>query len=371
MSFDLNIKNYSTSDLEKILNLSNQYSKIHIDQNVERMRENIMSDDSVDSSVKTNTIIFLNEVKEHLSSVISAGDSFIINKPQTEYTASFPSEIYPGIINPLKKRTIIQNLNIDTRFRDNYLTTPSSSFHFDLPLTLSNIVSMQLTAFEFPVELFNISEKMGNNFFSVSLNTGVSKMIILQNGLYTNTTLIDALNAFVSADPDLQILSFSTNIANQLIIQSNSVYNKFNINFNTNINNLETLGSPLPLKLGWLLGFRSSLHVNKSEYISEGSIDLTGPKYIYLVIDDYNNNVNNGFFSAFNSSILNKNILARLSVKSNIQNNLSLITADRQYFGPVDIKKMQIQLLDEFGRPIDTHHMDYSFCLTFNTIYDL
>jgi len=251
------------------------------------------------------------------------------------------------------------------------LTTPSSSFHFDLPLTLSNIVSMQLTAFEFPVELFNISEKMGNNFFSVSLNTGVSKMIILQNGLYTNTTLIDALNAFVSADPDLQILSFSTNIANQLIIQSNSVYNKFNINFNTNINNLETLGSPLPLKLGWLLGFRSSLHVNKSEYISEGSIDLTGPKYIYLVIDDYNNNVNNGFFSAFNSSILNKNILARLSVKSNIQNNLSLITADRQYFGPVDIKKMQIQLLDEFGRPIDTHHMDYSFCLTFNTIYDL
>jgi len=110
MSFDLNIKNYSTSDLEKILNLSNQYSKIHIDQNVERMRENIMSDDSVDSSVKTNTIIFLNEVKEHLSSVISAGDSFIINKPQTEYTASFPSEIYPGIINPLKE-------NNNTKFK--------------------------------------------------------------------------------------------------------------------------------------------------------------------------------------------------------------------------------------------------------------
>ena len=109
----------------------------------------------------------------------------------------------------------------------------------------------------------------------------------------------------------------------------------------------------------------------KSKYVSEGSLDLTGPKYIYLVIDDYNNNVNNGFFSAFNSSILNKNILARLSVKSNIQNNLSLITADRQYFGPVDIKKMQIQLLDEFGRPVDTHHMDYSFCLRFNTIYDL
>lgn len=30
-------------------------------------------------------------------------------------------------------------------------------------------------------------------------------------------------------------------------------------------------------------------------------------RYLYLVIDDYNNSVNNSFFSAFNNSILNKN----------------------------------------------------------------
>ena len=54
-----------------------------------------------------------------------------------------------------------------------------------------------------------------------------------------------------------------------------------------------------------------------------------------------------------------------------MQNNLSIITGARQYFGPVDIRKVHIQLVDEFGRVLDMHNMDYSFCLTFETIYDL
>ena len=54
-----------------------------------------------------------------------------------------------------------------------------------------------------------------------------------------------------------------------------------------------------------------------------------------------------------------------------IQNNLAIITQARQYFGPVNINKVNIQLLDEYGRILDTHSMDYSFCVTFNVVYDL
>ena len=32
---------------------------------------------------------------------------------------------------------------------------------------------------------------------------------------------------------------------------------------------------------------------------------------------------------------------------------------------------MNIQLLDEYGRVIDLNNMDYSFCLTFQSVYDL
>jgi hypothetical protein len=86
--------------------------------------------------------------------------------------------------------------------------------------------------------------------------------------------------------------------------------------------------------------------------------------------------VNDGFFAAFTSSVLNKNILARISLQGSVfstlsQNNLSLITTPRQYFGPVDIQKLQIQLLDEYGRIINLNNMDYSFCLTLQSIYDL
>jgi hypothetical protein len=139
---------------------------------------------------------------------------------------------------------------------------------------------------------------------------------------------------------------------------------------------MDDFSKALPLKLGWLLGYRLGIYTDNSIFISEGMIDLYGSKYIYLVFDDYNNNVNNGFFSAFNSSVLNKNILARISMQytstgSIVQNNLAIITGARQYFGPVDIRKVHIQLVDEFGRILDMHNMDYSFSVTFNVVYDL
>jgi hypothetical protein len=134
--------------------------------------------------------------------------------------------------------------------------------------------------------------------------------------------------------------------------------------------------TPLPLKFGWLLGFRNGYYENSLVYISEGIPDLTGPKYMYLVVDDFNNNVNNGFYSAFNSSILNNNILARISLQANsfnflIENNLNIVTTARQYFGPVNINNLNIQILDEYGRVLDLNNTDYSFCLTLQTAYDI
>ena len=127
---------------------------------------------------------------------------------------------------------------------------------------------------------------------------------------------------------------------------------------------------------GWIIGFRNGVYTNNLNYVSEGVVDVTGPKYMFLAIDDYKNNVNNNFYSAFNSSILNKNILARISLQANTfnvleQNNLNLVTTPREYFGPVDIQILNVQLLDEYGRIVDLNNMDFSFCLTLTTVYDL
>ena len=149
-----------------------------------------------------------------------------------------------------------------------------------------------------------------------------------------------------------------------------------NLDFQSDVNGTPDYGTPLPLKLGWMLGYREGYYENGTSYVSEGIANTGGPNYMYLVVDDFNNNVNNNFYSAFNSSLLNKNILARISLQPSafptiVQNNLNLLTNPREYFGPIHIQKMQIQLLDEYGRVIDLNNMDYSFCLTMQFIYEL
>jgi hypothetical protein len=157
-----------------------------------------------------------------------------------------------------------------------------------------------------------------------------------------------------------------------------TVSDKFNfeLNFQADRFGVDDRNTPLPLKFGWILGFRNGIYVNNQNYVSEGIVDLSGPKYLFLVVDDFNNNVNNGFYSAFNSSLLNKNILARISLKSLTfsifnENNFNIVTTPREYFGPVNIQNLNIQLLDEYGRVIELNNMDYSFSLTLTVVYDI
>ena len=128
--------------------------------------------------------------------------------------------------------------------------------------------------------------------------------------------------------------------------------------------------------LGWKIGFRKGIYIDSSGCTGEGCADFSGPHYLYLVLNDFNNNVENNFYCSFAHSIMSKNILARITVPVGsfqliAQNNLNLITFPRQYYGPVDIQKIQVQLLDEYGRVVHLNHMDYSFCMTMQRVYDL
>jgi hypothetical protein len=324
------------------------------------------------------------------SDTINSGSTNIIKQPNTPYGQSSPSEFYQGTLNPLNKRILRQNVNIDTRFRENYYATKSSNFHVDLPLRISQVVSLQLSALELPTTFYVISQVFGNNFFVLEINgDSYGPLIVtIPDGNYDYIALQAYINNFLSTAPsgysDIQFLAdINTPMGSgpaagsgRMIVGSKTGTQQFSINFLTDRYGNEDRQSPLPLKFGWLMGFRQGYYENALNYVSEGIIDLVGPRYIYLVVDDFNNSVLDGFYGAFTSSILNKNILARVSLIGNVfssitKDNFSLITTPRQYFGPVDVQKLQIQLLDEYGRILDLNNMDYSFCLTFQTIYDL
>jgi len=326
------------------------------------------------------------------SNLEDSSDHMVQVKEGDLYAPAHPVEFMRGIINPIKKRVVRKSLNIDTRFRDNYYSTSSTNFNLNLPLNIENVILMQLNAIELPLTFYSISKQYGNNFFTikVALNDGsISTTIIdIPSGNYIQDTMIGSINQQLAlAGPPFVFIKFQANLTgptgtgqtlvgiDSTIVGSNTV-TYIELDFQADRNGLEDRNTPLPLKFGWKLGFRNGIYTGNLNYVSESLIDVSGPRYLFLVIDDYNNNVNNNIYSAFNSSILNKNILARLTLHPPnffILNNdtYTLSSQPREYFGPINLQTMNIQLLDEYGRVVDINNMDFSFCLTLITVYDL
>ena len=413
MSFDLNIENYTTDELIQIFDLPSQFDENIVEIKEGRLKDSIIKNKEINKETKENTLKFIIKAKNIIlnnnqtnsktslqkkiedfynssyelktSTLEDPQEHMVQVRPEKPYLSSYPSEFFPGVINPIKKRTIKKNLNIDSRFRDNYFTSSSTNYNINLPMNINNVLQMQLAAIELPTTYYCISKQYGNNFFTINVNDLGNKVINIPSGNYDQNTIMNAINNQLSYlhAPYNQVL-FKINLTNGITGTAETMVGFTDISGNTSItldfqadkNGVDDRGTPLPLKFGWILGFRNGIYVNNLNYVSEGVVDITGPKYLFLVIDDYKNNVNNNFYGAFNSSLLNKNILARISLHSNIfdvleQNNLSLITTPREYFGPVDLKILNIQLLDEYGRVVDLNYMDFSFCLTLTTSYDL
>jgi hypothetical protein len=251
-------------------------------------------------------------------------------------------------------------------------------------------MQMQLASIELPTSYYAISKQYGNNFFTLSVN-GLSTVIEIPEGNYDTNSIMNAINQqIIYAGQPYSYVSFaisftyvnstlgtgtgSSQTLVGVITNPAQPVTSIVLNFQNNINGDADQNTPLPLKFGWVLGFRNGIYTNNLNYVSEGILDINGPRYFYLVVDDYNNNVNNGFYSAFNSSMLNNNILARISLYQNkftILNQNNVNTVVRDYFGPVTLQNLNIQLLDEYGRTVYLNNMDFSFCLNLITAYDL
>ena len=115
--------------------------------------------------------------------------------------------------------------------------------------------------------------------------------------------------------------------------------------------------------------------------VSEGICMPTGPRYGFLSIDDHCNSHGPHYLVAYSKSTLDDNLITRFNLsaemdktgvyKDNSDPGISTqLNRTREYFGPVDIQKLEIKVYDEYGRIIDLNNMDWSFTLAFEKLYD-
>ena len=131
---------------------------------------------------------------------------------------------------------------------------------------------------------------------------------------------------------------------------------------------------------------------NKSINITSSITDISGiysdricqvnyPRYIYIAIDDFQASSRN-YFSVAAQSLIAPNIIGRINILSLLEEKTAFKQAAsagdflftqkhiREYFGPTDITKLRIQLLDEYGRPFSLNNSDWSFVVTFECFYN-
>jgi hypothetical protein len=432
-NLDLDINNYSINDVEKFFQLkpNGKYSASDIELKEYNIRETLLSTGHINKRFKQNLIEFLERAKQWLISVkctppkvpssipanykldpidspalnaVPSRQDELITRPDTQFVYANNSQYFPGKLNQLDTRVITKCLNIDTRFRDNLYSTHSSDFTLQLPTKFNKVVSMSLSSLELPVTFYSISSYYGNNFvflrasYNDTSNNNIltaEKVVIVPDGNYNAQDLLDKINrilAPVDADgglayPDdmfsyIQLTLDITDTGSgtgKVTIQPSGLYASRILNimmdFTRDINGIVDNVEP-STRLGWNLGFLRRKYDGQTSHIADAVIDPASLRYIYLAVDDFCNSSHNHFINVFNDSIMNPNILARISVKGSyfsllMENDFNIVTEPRTYFGPVDIQRLRIRLFDDRGRLLNMNNANYSFCLNLKMLYDL
>ena len=400
--FNLNIFNYSKPELEGLLSLTSPYQNTDVKTSCIKLSERLLKDASKSQDEKVKINGFLEQVKMRLisdyrpqgpeiparnqllpPSASVDGSAMLPNEyKQVDFPPTFPSITPPKNLNPMEKRLLRKTLNIDTRFRDNYYKTEATDLQITLPTVIKKVITMKLVAFELsPCAIYTINKRYGNHFFHYSITWWPTDWITIKisDGTYSSAEMVQAINNEFDKQGHFPDLKASVNEEScRIYFIAKGVVTTFNLAFNRDLTGLAVENVNLQLKLGWILGFTLGQYTGSLEYLSEAPYDGVGSKYHFLVVDDFNNNVNNYFMAAFNNSILARNILARIPRYSvgNFSNTMvaddinDLATSTRNFFGPIDIAKLKIQLLDEYGRIVYINNRDFSMALEFECVYN-
>ena len=382
--------------------------------------------------------------------------------------------VVQGALNPNLKNTVTRLVNIDSQYRQ--IITPNSenplgpasptNYTLDLTENLTNVLSIKLNSIQIPYAWYGIDVSSGTNVLFYKLTSDVTYTpFTVPPGNYTPSQL----QAYMASVAPFNSTTFSiTHNANSgKMTITNLMGNPYDILFfdpeysvpvtptllTPDINDA-IAASKVNSNLGWLMGFRGTNQAppvpNQLYYrlqsvslaptnaiTSEAVADTYGPKYVILVLDDYNqNHLNKGLVNIatadtrlsvpsyftpglacncdasgnptyvqsaprqltqaqlYTINAINQNrssttmdrytgptttdVLALIPVKTfsmttgqpYIEFGSSLQINERVYFGPVNIERMKVQLVDDKGNILNMHGTDWSFTIVSTHLYE-
>jgi len=415
LDFELDAEKYTPEELEQILKLKFPYSSDDIEEELKKLRKQIMTDKNLEETKQREIMSFLESVHHKLNKNISDikhkimpnivsqhGSNFIIERNSQKIrnpdgvppsVKLHPYRTSPGAVNSFANKwengVTSHLLSIDTRFRSNYYATSSTDFSFDLPVTVNNVVSLELVSLEIPATYFAISKSLGNNYFHVENPVDTFTKYTLPDGNYSRAQMEEELNTILGPLLGAGCVSIDVK-SGRTLIDVNDDATILHFNLFPDLNGAATSPSidptPIQMKLGWILGYRAAVYKvgtgSSQVFVSEGVFDGWGSRYFYFVLDDFNKNSINTIDAVLNASVISENILARLTrgalssaFNAGFTLDTGIVNSDdttrkRIFFGPVNIKKLRIRILDAYGRLVDLNNMDYSFALRLDRLYD-
>lgn len=408
-AFDFNINNYSIYDLEKFLNLDNNYDDDDINTKVSEFKKKISN--TTDTSFKNKLTKFIGQVNDKLknendsenklndiddlspktpqNNIISVGSTFVIDNNNSKNKSNSVQQVYPtdiakGTVTTLKKKTTETTFCINSLFRDSSSNSATDCI-YNLPYVIRNVTSMEIMTVELPQSIFLFSERNGSNTMYFKEYSGPDPYHPLE-GLVT----LPPGNYKTSSSPDL-ITTLQTEINNQLgtanrfTVSLNATTNRITISNSTYIFEMYTVyqgtNRNISKTMGWTLGYRQLSYTNKQTYVTESLYNNTPATYLYLEINDFNTQyIATQVIGLFSNSFLDSNIISKICYTNNtsytsydtiVYDGKYVVGSPREYFGPVHLQKMNIRLLDQYGTVVDLNGLDFSITLRIKILYDL
>ena len=358
---------------------------------------------------------FFTEDAPHVESQagVVVSDTFNVIDTEDLYTSDnnqFKSASHNSV-NQIVRKTVKHTLNVDSRFRTSRDTTYSHNFDIKLPSGINNVIEMKLCDIEFPVTYYPVASEYYTNYFWIKRVTSTSEeyfYINFTDSVYSKERFIETFNtAMVESNINLQFeLDVVTTYGisegtgklkiNHSIVSDDSTDNfedeTFTIKFNAppyeqSVDDIVVLLDSetaetyydtnhsvyIQDKLGWMMGFQTNTVSIEDVAYGDAIMELSGARYFYICINDFNGNLNETYYSSSKYEVLRQNIMARIKITGDhfsiMKPNSDGFVSNPRYFGTVNLEKINVKIYDDHNRLLNLNNNDISFTIEVKTIY--